>query len=229
MEKSIAEKIFDGVYKAYDKFLNFATFNRINSWQTTLIQNTPNGKYILDIGTGTGEIVKKIYEKVKKSSFIYGVDLSFNMLKVSKLKINQDNVLFLKADALNLPFKKNSVDNIYFSLVFRHLPSEKIINQIKEVLNENGYVSILEIAKPKSKIIYNLILVFADKIFRPFGRLLFSKEEWNYFIESIKNSMAKEELTEFFEKSGFKLYFYESRFLGLIHLAVFKKIPEEKC
>ncbi len=223
MEKSVAEKIFDSVHKAYDKFLNFATFNRINNWQKTLIKNTPSGKYILDVGTGTGEVVKKISEKVEDSSFIYGVDLSFNMLKIAKNKINKENILFIKADALKMPFKNNSFDNIYFSLVFRHLPYDKIINQIDEVLKQNGYVSILEIAKPKSKILSGMILFFADKIFRPFGRLIFSKEEWDYFVESIKNSMTKEELINFFEKNNFKLHFYESKFLGLIHLAVFKK------
>ncbi|MGC8868929.1 MAG: methyltransferase type 11 [Sulfurihydrogenibium sp.] len=226
MEKSVAEKIFDDVSRAYDKFLNFATFNKINNWQNTLIQNTPNGRYVLDIGTGTGEVVKKLHEKLSEKSFIYGIDLSFNMLKVSKSKIPYQNVLFIKADALRLPFKKNSLDNIYFSLVFRHLPKDKIIYQLKDVLKKDGYVSILEIAKPKSKLLYNFILIFADKIFRPFGRILFSKEEWDYFVESIKNSMTKEELLDFFSKNGFNLHFYESRFLGLIHIAIFKKNAE---
>lgn len=226
MEKSVVEKIFDGVYKAYDKFLNFATFNKINDWQKTLIKNTPNGKHILDIGTGTGEIVKKLYEKVGDSAYIYGMDLSFNMLKKAKEKTNKNNVLFIKADALKLPFKKNSLDNIYFSLVFRHLPANEITNQIKETLKENGYVSILEIAKPNSNITYNLILIFADKIFRPIGRIIFSKEEWDYFIESITNSMTKKQMIDFFQERDFSLHFYESRFFGLIHLAVFRKNPE---
>lgn len=227
MEKSVAEKIFDSVHRAYDKFLNLATFNKINSWQETLINATPNGKNILDIGTGTGEIVKKIYQKVNENSYIYALDISFNMLKVAKSKLNSENILFIKSDALKLPFKNKSLDNVYFSLVFRHLPPQEITNQLKLVLKKDGYVSILEIAKPKSKILYNFILLFADRIFRPIGRLIFSKQEWDYFVDSIKNSMTKQELLEFFKSNGFDTHFYQSKFLGLIHVAVFKKHTED--
>ncbi|ACN98564.1 methyltransferase, UbiE/COQ5 family [Sulfurihydrogenibium azorense Az-Fu1] len=227
MEKSVAEKIFDSVHRSYDKFLNFATFSKINKWQETLINATPNGKYILDIGTGTGEIVKKINQKIDKNSYIYALDISFNMLKVAKSKIGGENILFLKSDALKLPFKEKSLDNVYFSLVFRHLPALEITNQLKYVLKKDGYVSILEIAKPRSKILYNLILLFTDKMFRPIGRLIFSKQEWDYFVESIKNSITKQELLEFFKSNGFTTHFYQSKLLGLIHIAVLKKQTEE--
>lgn len=222
MEKSLVEKIFDSVNQHYDRFLNTVTFGLINKWQNELIENTPNSNIALDIGTGTGEVLKKISLKNKHNT-LFGIDLSFNMLKTAKEKINKDNVIFVKADALNLPFKKNSLDSIYFSLVFRHLPRDEIIKQINEVLKSNGTVSILEIGKPENNLIYKFILLFADKIFRPFGRIIFSKEEWDYFVHSIKNSLKFSEIKPFFQKKGFSILYMKKRFFGLIHIIVLQK------
>lgn len=224
MEKGIAESIFDSVSKSYDRFLNLTTFRSINRWQDELVENTVLGKYVLDVGTGTGEMLKKIGIKSQDVKLI-GVDVSMNMLKKAKEKLKNQNRSFLliKADALSLPIKDTSLDNLFFSLVFRHLPSDITIGEVQRVLRKDGYVSILEIAKPESKIFYWIIYNFADKIFRPVGRVLFSEKQWNYFVESIKNSMTMGEFLDFFKKKGFDKHYYRKRFFGLIHIAVFKK------
>ena len=223
MEKSVVEKIFDSVHKSYDSFLNLTTFGLINKWQNQLISATDLKRYVLDIGTGTGEIVRKLRGK-DKECFIYAVDLSFNMLKTAKNKVSDEKILYIRANALKLPFKNSSLDNIFFSLVFRHLPREEITKELRRVLRQYGTVSILEIGKPESDIFYKFIHFFADRLFRPIGRLIFSKEEWDYFVESIENAMKISEIKPFFNKHGFNVKFLEKRFFGLIHLIVLEKI-----
>lgn len=224
MEKSVAEKIFDSVHRSYDTFLRFATFRKIDRWQEEVVANTPAGRFVVDVGTGTGEVLLKIACKNKKSQLI-GVDLSVNMLKKAREKLKTAGIrpVLIKADALNMPFKNQSIDSLFFSLVFRHLPSNEIISETRRVLKPGGYISIIEIAKPESNFLYSLIYLFADKIFRPFGRLIFSKPEWDYFVESIKNSMTTTEMHDFFSKNGFKSIYYKKRFFGLVHIAVFQK------
>ncbi len=222
MEKNLVEKIFDSVNKHYDKFLNTVTFGLINKWQNELIDNTPNSNFALDIGTGTGEVLKKISLK-NKHSILFGVDISFNMLKTAKEKINKDDVIFIKADALHLPFKKNSLDSVYFSLVFRHLPRDEIIKELTEILKPKGTVSILEIGKPENSLIYKLMLFFVDKVVRPLGRIHFSKEEWDYFLHSIKNSLKFSEIKPFFQEKGFEILFIKKRFFGLVHIIILQK------
>ena len=56
----IAQKVFNSASKVYDAFLNFTTLGLINFFQKKLIKNTPIGNVVLDVGTGTGEILKKI-------------------------------------------------------------------------------------------------------------------------------------------------------------------------
>ncbi|GAB6072233.1 class I SAM-dependent methyltransferase [Venenivibrio stagnispumantis] len=221
MEKNIAQNIFDSIVHSYDKFLNSTTFGQIKKWQKELIENSKIGKYAVDIGTGTGEVIKYISEKFPYAKPI-GLDISFQMLKKAKEK--GIKATFIKANALNMPFKDNSIDNIFCSLSFRHFPTDLAIKEFKRVLKTGGEISILDISKPKSKIFYNAVYFFADKIFRPIGRLIFSKEEYDYFVESVENSKTVPELVKIFEENQFKIKYTKERFFKLIHIIVVEKI-----
>ena len=225
-QEKIAARIFDSVVKRYDRFLRFATFGFIDRWQEVLVKKTPAGRFPLDVGTGTGEVVKKI-QNIYPESVPVGIDVSFNMLKKAKEKNKERKNLFIRASAYNLPFKDKSIDSILTSLVFRHLDSDKATEEFSRVLKNGGYVGILDISKP-SKFIYGSIYFFADKIFRPVGERIFSKEEYNYFLESIENSMTAEQLESFFKEKGYTRVFIEKRFLGMVIISVFKKEADIK-
>lgn len=214
MSTNIASKIFDSVSKTYDIFLNFITFGYIHKLQNNLIEKTPLGENLVDIGTGTGEILKKINDK-NNNSLLIGIDVSKNMLLKAKEKVPNANLLI--ADAENLPFKNKSIDNIFFSLVFRHLNQENTTQELKRVIKKNGYVSILDLSKNK------LLLFLFDKIFKPFGRLIFSKKEYDYFIDSIKWAKSIEELEELFKKNDFECIYKKKYLFGLAIIVIFKK------
>jgi len=220
-QEKLAAKIFDSVVKRYDRFLRFTTFGLIDKWQEILVKNTPAGEFPVDIGTGTGEVIKKILHKYPESSPV-GIDVAPNMLKKAKEKNRDTGAVFLQASAYSLPFKKSSITSILMSLVFRHLDAEKAMDEFSAVLKEGGYIGILDISKP-SKFLFSLIFFFANRIFRPLGQLIFSKEEYDYFMESVLNSRNPEELEELFRKNGFKMVYSGTHFLGMIVIAVFKK------
>ncbi|RUM49261.1 MAG: methyltransferase type 11 [Hydrogenothermus sp.] len=215
----IASKVFSSVSKVYDKFLEKFTFGYIHKWQSELIENTTVKETVLDIGTGTGEILRKINESYS-NVYLIGVDVSFSMLKLAKKKL--PSASFILADAHNLPLKNQTITNIFFSLTFRHLNYKDILINLKKLLKEEGEISILEIPKP-SKFIYFLTMFFMKFIFKPIGRLIFTKEEYDYFIHSIENSLTVKELINLFEKNGFKATYIEKKLFGLLVLAVFRK------
>ena len=220
--EKLVSKIFDSVVKNYDKFLNSLTFGKINSWQKELADNVSlfdDGK-ILDIGTGTGEIIKKL-KGINLKNTVVGLDVSQNMLKRAKEKTGYNT--FVKASAYNLPFKNCSFDAIVSSLVFRHLDNERALIEFDKVLKRNGLIGILDIAKP-NPFLYKLIYFFANKIFRPVGHLIFSKEEWDYFMESIENSKTERELEDLFNKLSYRKVYSSKKFGGLVIIIVFQKV-----
>jgi len=221
--EKLAARIFDSVVKTYDAFLNFATFGFINSWQNEMINNVPSGRYFVDIGTGTGEVVKKVNDIYPEANVI-GIDVSLGMLKKAVEKNrNRENDLFIKASALEMPLKDETVDAVLSSLVFRHLPPEKAAKEISRVLKKGGYLGILDISKPKIKLIYKLIFFFANVIFRPIGTRIFSKKEYDYFMESIENLMTAQELESFLKNYSFTQVYQSSKVFGMVTISIFRK------
>ncbi len=196
----IAAKVFNSVSKRYDSFLNRFTFGLIHKWQNDLIDKTPLGNIIVDVGTGTGEIVKKALEKSPNSTVI-GIDVAKEMVKQAKKK--NPNAFFLIADATNLPIKERKVDNLIFSLTYRHIQSQRLLDEIERVLKKGGTVSILDIPKPPS-FLYHFTVFFMDKVFRKIGEKVFSKEEYDYFLHSIKFAPSFEDVRQTFLQRNFK-------------------------
>ncbi|WP_457641900.1 class I SAM-dependent methyltransferase [Persephonella sp.] len=220
-QEKLAAKIFDSIVNTYDRFLNFGTFCKINKWQFDLVKNTPEGNIFVDVGTGTGEVVKKI-NQVYPDTKVVGIDVAFKMLKTASKKTGSRD-LFIQASAYQMPFKNNSVDAVLSSLVFRHLDDEKAVSEFNRILKDGGCISILDISKP-SKFIYNTIYFFANKIFRPIGEIIFTKEEYDYFMESIENSKTEEELEKLMNKYSFRKIYSSKKFFGMVVVAVFKKV-----
>ena len=74
---------------------------------------------VLELGCGTGKNTKWLLEKAKK---IIGLDFSQEMLNKAKEKINNDKVIFTKADLL----KPWEVDNDFADLITSSLTLEHI-------------------------------------------------------------------------------------------------------
>lgn len=89
---------------------------------------------ILDIGCGTGEIIKYVNKLGYTNTF--GVDLSLTLLKISKSKGIER---ILVADATLLPFKSNEFDFVIISDVIEHLPKYKdCLLETHRILKESG-------------------------------------------------------------------------------------------
>ncbi len=222
-EIKIASSLFDRVSKVYDTFLNLFTFGLINKWQNTLIKNTPLNKKVLDVGTGTGELIKKV-KKYKSDTICIGIDVSYGMLLKAKEKLkNEKYVYFLQADVYNSPFKDKAFDNILLSLTFRHLEHKKFIKEINRILKNNGYISIFDTGKISNRFVWSTFLFLLDKPLRPFGYLFFSKQEYDYFIDSIKKSVSMEQLIKLFKSQGYTPVYSKKVMFGFAYIVVLKK------
>lgn len=97
------------------------------------------GKTILEVGAGTG------YHSIpiaKTGCKVIAADISMNMLKILKFKVDQDNIKNLipcRMNAYELNIADHSVDAVLINQVFQHVENPyKIINEIKRVLKPDG-------------------------------------------------------------------------------------------
>ncbi|WP_372712754.1 class I SAM-dependent methyltransferase [Ilyobacter sp.] len=127
--------------KVYDKFMEFADYDGWHDFVSYVIEgNNPNAKTLLDLGCGTGEVLKRFVGEYECT----GVDLSEEMLSVAedKLKNLDKNVQLLCQNMkdLSLDRKYDIVISLFDTV--NHLVSigdlEKLFEKIKKHLETDG-------------------------------------------------------------------------------------------
>jgi ubiquinone/menaquinone biosynthesis C-methylase UbiE len=92
---------------------------------------------ILEVGCGTGLILKEVNKRVSKA---IGIDLSENMLE----KARERGLEVYHAEASKMPFEDNTFDLVYSYKVLAHIEAiEKTLQEINRVLKPNG-IAVLE-------------------------------------------------------------------------------------
>ncbi len=214
--RAVAE-IFSQISGIYDRFLSFATAGRIHTWQRELLSRMGSSGNWLDVGTGTGEVLKKLGEDYR--GIRVGIDPAFGMLRIAKGKCG--SCLFLQALGEELPFKEGSFRNISLSLVFRHLQDKvRFVEEAERVLEKDGRVGIIDIGRFRGT---PVLLLLMRTLLKPFGLLIFGREKWEFFMHSVEESYSLEEIRAMFESRGFRLEYSGRRFLGVVQIAVFVK------
>lgn len=146
----------------------------------------PNNSKVVDIGCGTGELIRKI-AKNKKGIFL-GVDLSAPMIKIAKSKsMGIANLNFDIMNALNLELETNSFDFALMRGSLHHLPQPvKAIEEAFRILKNKGQLHILDVLSYEDSAI--------DKFFNITNTM---RQPANYRFYS------KSKLHEFCKKAGF--------------------------
>ena len=112
----------------------------IPGWLSTEIRKKMSGLHfanVLDVGCGTGEMLKRIAAKFPDVR-LYGLDLSENMLRTAKEKLGDDADLTI-GDAEALPFEDGTFDLLLCNDSFHHYPApDKVLMEFMRVLKPEG-------------------------------------------------------------------------------------------
>ncbi|MEI8129493.1 MAG: ubiquinone/menaquinone biosynthesis methyltransferase [bacterium] len=194
-------------YDASNAFHSFGTKQIIDKKVVEKIPLTKNAK-VIDICAGSGDISIRIAQKYPDAD-ITGIDVSENMLKVARKKSKKfDNITYLYADALNLPYEDNSFDVAVISFGLRNLENlEDGLKEMQRVVKSGGYVVNIDQGKPSNPVFKVLYEVYFYNIAPILGKLLFHIGEFNsfrYLPESNKFFPDQSELVSIFESLGFK-------------------------
>jgi demethylmenaquinone methyltransferase/2-methoxy-6-polyprenyl-1,4-benzoquinol methylase len=203
------KNIFESISSEYDFMNDLMTFKNHSKWKKEIaeIAKYSSPKRILDVATGTGDIAINL-SKIKGSK-IEGVDVSGNMLKIARKKIDElkiDNIVLKTCEAENLVFEDNHFDIVSIGYGVRNFSNlEKGLSESYRVLKKDGKLIILETSIPENFIIkffYNII----TSIYIPLIAFIFSgkTKAYLYLLDSTKKFPPKKKFIEMLYRIGFE-------------------------
>jgi demethylmenaquinone methyltransferase / 2-methoxy-6-polyprenyl-1,4-benzoquinol methylase len=227
-------KMFTQVPPSYDFLNRLLTFRLDEHWRKqtakACLANKP--KNVLDLCTGTGDLVLRLRKMAPDDLSISALDYSQPMLdeaqkKAKKKKIS--GIEFIHGDAANMPFSDIFFDSIGIAFAFRNLtfhnPDRDIfLAEILRVLKPGGRFVIIETSQPKNKIIRSLFHFYLRYITVPIGGLFSGHYgAYKYLAHSAKNYHNNQELSEILKQAGFQSVKCHPKMFGISTLYVAEK------
>lgn len=214
------ESFFDSKAKNYD-----AEISEYSDYLPAIskIKKLTNVKYdqtIIDIGTGTGRLIKKF---IGKTNRLIAIDISKKMLKRAKYR-KYINVSFIRADMRFLPLMSGTTDISVSNLVFHHLKNiEKTLalREIHRILKPHGKIIIGDSIKTKKgykKIAKILINKYMHKHSKIVSLFFFTRRVLDLILLNREWPASPNEWKNILSSSGFKkIKIYDpENFFGII-------------
>ncbi|KGL59430.1 demethylmenaquinone methyltransferase / 2-methoxy-6-polyprenyl-1,4-benzoquinol methylase [Polaribacter sp. Hel1_33_78] len=208
-KKEQVTKMFDNISENYDDLNRVISLGIDVKWRKKVVEivGKNNPKQILDIATGTGDLVLMMASL--NPDKIVGLDISSGMLEVGKQKIAKaklsDKIEMIVGDSEEMPFSDNTFDAITVSFGVRNFAHlNKGIQEIARVLKPTGVLVILETSNP-TKFPFKQGYKFYTNFILPIIGKLFSKDKvaYSYLSESANSFPFGEAFNNILQKNGF--------------------------
>lgn len=199
--------MFDGLTSRYDQFNFFSSLGLDRRWRRALVEKIPVDSRLLDVGTGTGDIV---LESVSKTRQAVGIDFSGEMINQAQKKLNgHDAARFVLGEAHRLPFEEASFDVVTSSFVLRNLYRLGVLKasfqESLRVLKKGGQVLFLDLTRPANLLLKRGHQLYLKTALPLIGKMLFGKKWPSGYLEgSVQEFPEPEEVTGLLTSVGFQ-------------------------
>jgi demethylmenaquinone methyltransferase/2-methoxy-6-polyprenyl-1,4-benzoquinol methylase len=171
--------MFNGIASNYDVANRILSFGQDQGWRRKMSFFVPDqsGLLMLDVATGTGDVIIDLCKLCPQIKRAIGVDLALNMLRVGREKLIKqglnNKVTLLNADASNLPFPDKTFDLVTVAFGVRNIVNHDVaISEFFRVLNNGGHLIILEFSMPTNFIVSFLYRLYFRYFLPLIGGLL---------------------------------------------------------
>ncbi len=218
--KEKIESMFDEIAPTYDKLNHLFTLNKDVKWRNEIInyivKNNINAESILDLASGTGDLTKELIKL--NPAKIVAADISSKMLEIQRIKIKDNRLELIQADAASLPFSDNSFNIVTIGFGVRNFENLMIsLKEIYRVLKPNGKLIVLEMFK-SGGIMTELFNLYFGKVMPYIGnKISKSKYAYSYLFNSVDCFLSVKEFISICEENGFKREYSKNNFLGIVN------------
>ena len=216
--------MFQYLAPRYDLWNRLASFYLDEYWRRTAVGFIPPGSRVLDLCTGTGELLVKMLPRLGAKGQVIGLDFASNMLTVAAQKTRPllpstpVSVAYLLGDATALPFPSDSFDCLTNGFAMRNMlpAADAVLGEMWRVLRPGGRVIILDICRPQSAWLARLYRWHLQWVLPIQARLLYhSGQPFQYLKDSIMEFPPPHEFCERLAAQGFTVVTFKALSAGI--------------
>ena len=222
-KEKLVKGVFDSVASNYDLMNDVMSFGVHRLWKQYAIDiaNVKKGDAILDLASGTGDLIKLYHKKIGNSGRIVSSDINEAMLDEGKRNLINSGVLgieFVQANAEKLPFEDNSFDLVSIAFGLRNVTDkDKALSEMCRVLKSGGVLIVLEFSKTTNPVLEKIYDAYSFNLIPKFGSWFAGDEDsYQYLAESIRKHPDQETLKQMIIDAGFDMCEYQNLTGGVV-------------
>ena len=208
----IVQSMFDRISGRYD-FLNRVISFRLDSrWRRQVIKEAIRAPepWLLDIGTGTGDLLFDAVRQSGGKGLFVGLDFSLQMLRLAQAKRQKSshsaNTAFVMGSAMVAPFRNDTFDSAISAFVLRNVSDLPLLfAEAFRTLKPGGKFVTLDMFPPSRTWFSALYSVYFHHVMPRIGALLArDRAAYRYLSDSVRRFHPPEEVAGLIEQAGFE-------------------------
>ena len=217
---------FESVAPRYDLANHFLSGGIDFYWRRQLVKmaNQESCPQVLDLATGSGDVLFALRDGLPAHTGITGVDFCEPMLQEARIKreakgLEENTNKFILGDCLSLDFPDNSFDLITISFGLRNLEDRKKgLKEMNRVLKPGGRLIVLEFSQPYFW--FRPFYYFYLRLILPWMARLVTgdRDAYLYLGSSISAFPDRFGLVKEFENAGFERISFSSLTFAIVAL-----------
>jgi len=206
-----AWRMFDRIAVRYDLLNRLLSARRDLAWRTRLVHFLPQtaGLMVLDLATGTGDVLVALHTREAKPRVSLGLDLSAGMLTLARDKLRAQGVAetahLARADALRIPAPEAAFDAVTIAFGIRNVLDVKAaLAEMHRVLRPGGGLLVLEFSLPAKWWFKPVYLWYLRRVLPRMGGLVSGDAgAYRYLNQTIETFPYGEAFCRLMQQAGF--------------------------
>lgn len=212
--------MFDQVAAGYDRTNTVMTFGNDALWRaaTTRAVAPVRGERILDLAAGTASSSASL---AVSGADVVAADFSPGMLAEGERRHGHlENLSFVEADAMNLPFADDEFDAVTMSYGLRNVQEpKKALAELFRVTKPGGRMVINEFSTPPGTVFRGLYRFYNAQVLPRVARLAGTNgDAYDYLNESIRDWPHQKKLAVWIREAGWTNVEYRNLTFGIVAL-----------
>jgi demethylmenaquinone methyltransferase/2-methoxy-6-polyprenyl-1,4-benzoquinol methylase len=204
--------MFDRIAPTYDLLNHLLSLGRDYAWRRKVTDQLkgPGPLHLLDLATGTGDLLIFLLRRCPAIGKATGLDISERMLGLCREKLRArglaERVELVCADASATPFAEGTFDVATMAFGIRNTANAATtLAEIHRVLKSGGMALILEFSLPRNRAVRRCYLKYLRSVVPWIGSAISGdKYAYRYLDESIEGFHQPDAFSSLMRRAGFR-------------------------